>query len=121
MYGPAHTNSVTGFRCYVLFIDEFPKYTWLFPLLNKSDAFETFWFFKLQIEILLSLKIKKFQTDGGEYISSRFQSLLSESEIVHQVSYPFTPEQNGCAERKHRHVVETGLGMHFTTHLPTTY
>lgn len=73
VWGPAHTNSVIGFRCYVLFIDELPKYTWLFPSLYGSDVFETFRFFKLQIEILLSLKITKFRSHGGEYMSSRFQ------------------------------------------------
>uniref|UniRef100_A0A2N9I9N7 CCHC-type domain-containing protein n=1 Tax=Fagus sylvatica TaxID=28930 RepID=A0A2N9I9N7_FAGSY len=34
------------------------------------------------------------------------------------VSCPGTPEQNGVAERKHRHIVETGLTMLFHARLP---
>jgi hypothetical protein len=30
-------------------------------------------------------------------------------EITFHISCPYTPEQNGLAERKHRHVVELGL------------
>lgn len=36
----------------------------------------------------------------------------------HQISYPYTPEQNGLAERKHKHYVELGLSMMFQSHLP---
>lgn len=120
VWGPAPTKSECGFKYYVLFIDDFTRYTWVFPIINKSDVFDTFRLFKLQIENLVSLRIKSFCSDGGgEYMSKRFQSLLAESGILHQVSYPFTPEQNGCAERKHGHVIETGLTFLFNAHMPT--
>lgn len=54
-------------------------------------------------------------------MSSHFQSHLAEHGIFHQVPFPFTPEQNGCAERKHRHIVETGLTLLFNAHMPTQY
>ena len=62
------------------------------------------------MENQLDRKIKVFQCDGGgEFNSTAFQGLLSTSGISLQVSCPYTPEQNGVAERKHRHIVETGL------------
>ena len=85
-----------GNKYYVIFADDFSKYTWLFPLFNKSDVFDTFRLFKLQVENLLSLRIKMFRSDGGgEYMSKQSQLLLSENGILHQISCPFTPEQNG--------------------------
>ncbi|GKV27237.1 hypothetical protein SLEP1_g36430 [Rubroshorea leprosula] len=52
--------------------------------------------------------IKIFQCDGGgEFSSSAFIKHLEDYGIKQQVSCPGTPEQNGVAERKHRHIVET--------------
>ena len=36
-------------------------------------------------------------------------------------SCPYTPQQNGRAERKHRHIVETSLAMLFNAHVPAQY
>lgn len=33
------------------------------------------------------------------------------------MSWPYTPAQNGWAERKHRHITETGLAMMFHAHM----
>lgn len=49
------------------------------------------------------------------------RALLSASGISHFTSPPHTPEHNGIAERKHRHIVETGLTLLHQAHLPTTY
>ncbi|GJW57946.1 retrovirus-related pol polyprotein from transposon RE1 [Tanacetum coccineum] len=37
------------------------------------------------------------------------------------ITCPYTPQQNGRAERKHRHLVETGLAMLFHAHVPASY
>lgn len=122
VWGPAPVVAEGGFKYYILFIDDFTKYTWFFPLMCKSDVFSVFLSFKLHVENLLSVKIKCFRSDGGgEYMSLRFQSLLKTSGIMHQISCPYTPEQNGCAERKHRHLVETGLTLLFNASMPLKY
>ncbi|KAG8491206.1 hypothetical protein CXB51_014365 [Gossypium anomalum] len=54
--------------------------------------------------------IKKFQSDlGGEF--RVFASIFADHSIIHRLSCPHTSEQNGVAERKHRHIVETGLTL----------
>lgn len=63
--GPAAILSMCGFKYYVVFIDDFTKYTWMFPLHCKSEGFSAFLQFKLQLENLLSSRIKTFQSDGG--------------------------------------------------------
>lgn len=69
-----------------------------------------------------SAKIRAFQSDGGgEFMSTRFQSFLASHGIAHRVSCPYTPEQNGVAEQKHRHIVEVGLTLLATTHMPLKY
>jgi len=59
---------------------------------------------------LLDRKIKAIQTDwGGEY--QRLSSFFTKVGISHQVSCPHAHQQNGAAERKHRHIVEVGLAL----------
>ncbi|KAF7824215.1 Retrovirus-related Pol polyprotein from transposon TNT 1-94 [Senna tora] len=62
----------------------------------KSDALEAFQLFKL------NTKIKALQSDsGGEYRA--FSKFLQTHGIHHRFSCPHTHQQNGSAERKHRH------------------
>jgi hypothetical protein len=61
---------------------------------------------KAQVENLLSASIKIVQCDNG----IEFKPLVTQyPAICFQFSCPYTPEQNGLAERKHRHIVELGL------------
>ena len=55
-------------------------------------------------------KILSVQTDwGGEY--QRLNSFFQRIGIAHHVSCPHAHQQNGSAERKHRHIVEVGLSL----------
>jgi hypothetical protein len=56
---------------------------------------------------------------GGEYrnLNSFFQSLG----IAHRLACPHTHQQNGSVERKHRHIVETGLTLLAHASVPFRY
>lgn len=49
------------------------------------------------------------------------KAYLQSHGISHLTSPPHTPEHNGDAERKHRHVVETGLTLMSQASMPKTY
>ncbi|KAL3648881.1 hypothetical protein CASFOL_005284 [Castilleja foliolosa] len=122
LWGPSPITSWDGYRYYAVFIDDFSKYSWLYPLRLKSDFFDAFVKFKLLVENQLSCSIKRFQSDGGtEFTSTRFQDLLRHNGILHTMSCPYTPAQNGRAERKHRHITETGLSMLFHASVPLKF
>jgi GAG-pre-integrase domain len=115
LWGPAPVVSNKGNRYYVLFTDEFIRFTWFYPCACKADVSFIFAQFKSKVENLLSSKIKLFQCDGG----SEFKPLMRNfPEITFQVSCPYTPKQNGLAERKHRHIVELGLAYLFHASIP---
>ena len=60
-----------------------------------------------------------FQCDGGgEFTSKIFLNHLQEHGIQQYISCPYTPQQNGLAERKHRHLTELGLSMLFQGKVP---
>ena len=68
VWGPAPILSHFGFSYYVVFIDDFSKYTWLFPLRKKSDVLSTFTEFRKKVENQFSTIIVSFQSDwGGEF------------------------------------------------------
>jgi hypothetical protein len=114
--------SISGCKFYLVLVDDFSRYSWIFPLKYKSDTFACFVKFKCLLENLLSTKIKRLQTDGGrEFTSLVFEKYLSDNGIFLQKSYPHTSQQNGIAERKHRHIVETSLTLLAQSHLPSRY
>ena len=41
--------------------------------------------------------------------------------IIHQSSYPNTPQQNGISKRKNRHLLETAQSLIFTTNVPKQF
>lgn len=85
----------------------------------KSDTLTKFINFQKFIATQFNSHIKILRSDGGgEYTSHAFQTHLSNHDIIHQQSYPYTPEQNGFAEHKHRHIVETARTLLLAANIP---
>lgn len=52
-------------------------------------------------------------------MSSNFKKFLTDRGIIHLISCPYTPQQNGMAKRKHIHIIETTIAKlphNFWTH-----
>lgn len=58
---------------------------------------------------------------AGEYFSNEFNKFLIEHGIIHQNSCPYSPQQNGIAERKNRHLLETAKALIFTDSILNSY
>ena len=56
---------------------------------------------------------------GGKY--EKLHPFFHNLGISHRVSCPHTHQQNGTAERKHRHIVETGLTLLAHASVPLCY
>jgi hypothetical protein len=71
--------SVGGCKFYVIFIDNFSRFTWLFPFKQKSEVFNCFVRFKIRgVENQFSSSIKQLLTgNDGDYLSTVFQEYLS--------------------------------------------
>lgn len=120
LWGPSPTPSFHGYKYYILFTDAKTRFTWIYLLKNKSDAFPTFKNFKSLVELQLGLKIKAIQSDwGGEFRA--FTEFLKTEGIHHRISCPSAHQQNGLIERKHRHVVENGLTLLANASLPLIF
>nr|KYP33681.1 Retrovirus-related Pol polyprotein from transposon TNT 1-94 [Cajanus cajan] len=117
VWGPTSVTSINGHSYYVIFIDLFSKYVWLYPIKFKSYVSTIFPIFKSLVENQLNTKIKTLYTDnGGEDIKLR--SFLQHHGITHLTTPPHTPEHNGLSERKHRHLLETARCLLHHASLP---
>jgi histone deacetylase 1/2 len=104
----------------VSFIDDFSKYIWVYLIKQKSDVFQVFKNFQNLVERKFNKKIITMQTDwGGEY--EKLNSFFQEIGIAHRVSCPHAHQQNGAAERKHRHIVEVGLALLANASMPLKF
>jgi hypothetical protein len=120
VWGPAPICSRSSSRYYVSFLDAFSRYTWLYPISCKSDVTNVFIKFRNNVECFFNSKIRAVQSDwGGEY--RPLNKLLQTLGINHRVSCPHTHQQNGAIERKHRHIVETGLALFSHAHMPLQF
>jgi transposase InsO family protein len=87
----SHVSSLSSCKFYVLFVDDYSQFTWLYSILNKSDVYQCFVKFKLLAENLFSTKIKQFQSDNGrEYTSIQFKQFLTQHGIFHRLTCQHT-------------------------------
>lgn len=109
-------------KYFVTFIDEKSKYTWVTLLPSKDRVFEAFVNFQTYVTNHFNAKIKVLRSDnGGEYTSHTFKAHLANHGILHQTSCPYTPQQNGVAERKNRHLMEVARSMMFHKNMPRRF
>ena len=120
VWGASPVASHDGFLYYLLFVDHYTKYMWLFPIKQKSDVSIIFPKFKLVVEKYFQRPIISFYSDnGGEFIKLRH--FFEQTGISHFFTPPHTPEHNGIAERRHQHIVQTGLTLLSQASLPLKF
>lgn len=61
--GPSLVCSKTDFKYYVYFIDDYSRYSWLFPIIRKSDILPIFLQFQSYVERFFNSKIINVQSD----------------------------------------------------------
>ncbi|MCO5546677.1 hypothetical protein L7F22_000112 [Adiantum nelumboides] len=71
------------------------------------------------VENEIGCKVWTLCTDqGGEYMSGAFKDFLGKKGIKHQCTMPYTPQQNGIAERKNRSLMKMARCMLKAKSLP---
>ena len=104
------------------FIDDFSRYCWVYFVKHKSEVFGLFKVFKALVENQSGRKIKALRYDnGGEYVNSEFINYCADVVIQMQHSIPYTPQQNGVAERNNRSLKEMETCMMDAKTLPPKY
>lgn len=110
--GPMQTCSPGGKRYVLTFIDDFSRYTTIYLLKEKSEVRDKLKEFVAMMKTKFGHKPKVFRSDrGGEYVGNKLQEWLKLEGIQAQFTAPYTPQQNGVAERKNRSLIEMARCM----------
>ena len=122
--GPMSTDSVGGSKYYVTFIDDYTRYTVLYTMKSKSETLSKFREYVALMEnatghkVLQLRTVKRIRSDnGGEYTSKAFDEFCKGKGIKHEFTIPYSPQQNGVAERMNRTILDLAISMLHQTNL----
>jgi hypothetical protein len=66
--GPFSVKSVDGYDSFIIFIDDYSQYGYIYPIKERSEALDKFKIFKAEVENQHDKRIKIVQFDrGGDY------------------------------------------------------
>ena len=120
--GPLSVNSIGGSRYFVTFIDNFSRYIVVYPMKHKSEIHQKFTEYRLMVENMFECKIKRIRSDnGGEYTSNEFVDYLKQNGILEDETIPYSPQQNGVAERCNRTLMESVRSMLYHSNSPLKF
>jgi hypothetical protein len=96
--------------------------TWVYLLKRKTDVSHIFPNFTKMIKNQFRVSIKGIRTDNArDYFNKILSPYFEKEGIIHQSSCVNTPQQNGLAERKNRHLLETTRALLFQHQVPKHY
>ncbi|GJS94984.1 ribonuclease H-like domain-containing protein [Tanacetum coccineum] len=114
--------SLSGFQYYVLFLDHYSQFVWVYPLVRKSDVLSKFILFRNYVRTQFKCEIRAFQCDhGGEFDNRNLHDLFNTHGIQFRFSCPKTSQQNGKSERMVRTLNNIIRTLLFQAKLPPTY
>ncbi|GMI81878.1 hypothetical protein HRI_001857100 [Hibiscus trionum] len=99
-----------NFCYYVSFVDAATRYTWIYFAAKKYDVAKLVINFHTMAERQSDCKLKVIQSDCGSEFKP-LSSYFAKHGIQFLNTCPYTSEQIGRVERKHRHIVELGLTL----------
>ena len=122
IFGPFQVLSHGGHSYFITFKDDHSSFRFVFFMTHRSEALSKF-------KILYKLAKKEtghsmttLRSDNGrEFLSKDFQDFVQLKGIRHELTAPYTPEQNSVVERDNRTVVESARSMLFHYSMPLPF
>lgn len=122
LYGPLPVKTPSGKRYIINFVDDYSRHCQLFLLAKKSEASTVITNYVENCITQFNQVPKIFRSDrGGEYLSHQVSDYLETRGIERQLTAPYSPQQNGVAERKNRYLLEATRIMLIEAELPKKY
>ncbi|GJT86255.1 ribonuclease H-like domain-containing protein [Tanacetum coccineum] len=114
LWGPYQVTSSEGFRYFLTVVDDFTRAVWVYLIKSKDEVPHLITIFYNLIENQFKRKIKVFRSDNKtEFVNQIVNSFCAEKMIIHQNSGAYTPQPNGIAERKHKHLLNVSRSLLF--------
>jgi transposase InsO family protein len=107
LFGPVTYISIDGNKYGLIIINDCSRFTWVFFLQDKSETQEVLKKFLRMSQNEFDAKVKKIRSGNNtEFKNTQVEDFLDEKDIKHEFLTPYTPQQNGVAERKNRTLIE---------------
>jgi chemotaxis regulatin CheY-phosphate phosphatase CheZ len=105
---------------FLLLIDDYTRYRWVYFLVKKSDATAYIKAFVREIKSQhLEAKVGKFHTDNvGELLKGEIEIIVKVCRITIKIIVTYAPEQNSVAERSNRTILNKVRALLFDLGIP---
>jgi hypothetical protein len=107
LFGPIAYISIGGNKYDLVIIDDYSCFIWVFFLQDNSETQEVLKKFLRRVQNEFDAKVKKIRSDNDtELKNTQVEDFLDEGGIKHEFLAPYTPQQNGVAEKKNRTLIK---------------
>lgn len=115
VWGPYKNLTHDGFKYFITIVDDHSRHTWIHLLSHKSYAFTMLKAFVKFVKTQFNSVVKVIRNDNAMELGSSITCVyfFQDNDIIHHKSTPYTPQQNGIVERKHKHILETAQALYF--------
>ncbi|CAI7872128.1 unnamed protein product, partial [Closterium sp. NIES-54] len=107
VWGPAHVSGQHRERYFLLIVDDYTRYTTVFPLRSKGQIVDVLipWIRAVRLQLRerfrKDLPVLRLHSDrGGEFSSNLLRDFCRGEGILQSFNLPDSPQQNGIAERR---------------------
>jgi len=115
-------KSYSKYRYIITFLDDYSSHAWIALLHKKSQTLAAFKHFVAMVRNQFKAVIGTLMSDfGGEYKSKEFDSFLKDNGIQSRTSVPHVHQQNGCAERFNRTLMDKAQALCLDACLPLSW
>ena len=92
LFRPTRVASFGGMHYTYVLVDDYCRYTWVYFLAQKNDAFKAFEIFLKRVQKEKSFCIFSIRSDHGtEFENEFFKTFCNENDISYTFSSPRTP------------------------------
>ncbi|KAJ0621134.1 putative RNA-directed DNA polymerase [Helianthus annuus] len=122
LFGHVNVKSITGDYYCLVVTDDYSRFSWVSFLKSKDETFDSLMALFRKTENLYQRRIRRIRSDNGtKFKNNKMEEFCEEQGILHEFSAPYTPQQNGVAERKNRTLSETARTMLADSKLPINF
>ena len=116
IWGGYKVSSISGANYFLTIVDDHTRCTWIYLMKHKSQVRDLLVNFINMVENQFNYKVRIIRSDNG--LEFKIHNFYATKGIIHQTSCVNTPQQNGVAERKHRHLLNMARALLIQASLP---
>lgn len=117
-WGPYETPTIGGSRYMLTITDDFSRKSWIYLTKQRSEVYQVFKSWHNQAQLESGQKLKALRSENApEFI--KLGKELEKDGVRIKLTEPYTPSQNGVAERLNRTLVTKARAMLVAAELPS--